>query len=173
MAKLDFHIVKRIREQIANGGTRVALKHKVGEEWQGITWTQFGQQVDALSLALLAQGLGVQDKIGIFSNNMPQWTIADIAALQLRSVTVPIYPTNTAAQSAYIINNADVKVLFVGEQPQFDAAVSIFDQCEQLELIVAMSDDIELGDHDFVISWQAFVAKGDTTYQEQSAGFDG
>ncbi|MBS9927693.1 long-chain fatty acid--CoA ligase [Vibrio alginolyticus] len=165
MAKLDFHIVKRIREQIANGGTRVALKHKVGEEWQGITWTQFGQQVDALSLALLAQGLGVQDKIGIFSNNMPQWTIADIAALQLRSVTVPIYPTNTATQSAYIINNADVKVLFVGEQPQFDAAVSIFDQCEQLELIVAMSDDIELGDHDFVISWQAFVAKGDTTYQ--------
>jgi len=165
MAKLDFHIVKRIREQIANGGTRVALKHKVGEEWQGITWTQFGQQVDALSLALLAQGLGVQDKIGIFSNNMPQWTIADIAALQLRSVTVPIYPTNTAAQSAYIINNADVKVLFVGEQPQLDAAVSIFDQCEQLELIVAMSDDVELGDHDFVISWQAFVAKGDTTYQ--------
>ncbi|MCR9572537.1 long-chain fatty acid--CoA ligase [Vibrio alginolyticus] len=165
MAKLDFHIVKRIREQIANGGTRVALKHKVGEEWQGITWTQFGQQVDALSLALLAQGLGVQDKIGIFSNNMPQWTIADIAALQLRSVTVPIYPTNTAAQSAYIINNADVKVLFVGEQPQFDAAVSIFDQCEQLELIVAMSDDIELGDHDFVISWQAFVAKDDAIYQ--------
>ncbi|EMD80580.1 putative long-chain-fatty-acid--CoA ligase [Vibrio diabolicus E0666] len=165
MAKLDFHIVKRIREQIANGGTRVALKHKVGEEWQGITWTQFGQQVDALSLALLAQGLGVQDKIGIFSNNMPQWTIADIAALQLLGVTVPIYPTNTAAQSAYIIDNADVKVLFVGEQPQFDAAVSIFDQCEQLELIVAMSDDIELGEHDFVISWQAFVAKGDTTYQ--------
>ncbi|MCV6070024.1 AMP-binding protein, partial [Escherichia coli] len=92
----------------------------------------FGQQVDTLSLALLAQGLGVQDKIGIFSNNMPQWTIADFAALQLRGVTVPIYPTNTAAQSAYIIDNADVKVLFVGEQPQFDAAVSIFEQCEQL-----------------------------------------
>lgn len=88
MAKLDFHIVKRIREQIANGGTRVALKHKVAGAWQGITWEQFGQQVDTLSLALLAQGLGVQDKIGIFSNNMPQWTIADFAALQLRGVTV-------------------------------------------------------------------------------------
>lgn len=57
MAKLDFHIVKRIREQIANGGTRVALKHKVAGAWQGITWEQFGQQVDTLSLALLAQGL--------------------------------------------------------------------------------------------------------------------
>lgn len=160
MAKLDFHIVKRIREQIAKGSTRVALKHKVGDAWQGITWEQFGQQVDALSLALLAQGLGVQNKIGIFSNNMPQWTIADFAALQLRGVTVPIYPTNTAAQSAYIIDNADVKVLFVGEQPQFDAAVSIYDECQQLELIVAMSDDIDLGEHAFAMSWQDFIAKG-------------
>lgn len=165
MAKLDFHIVKRIREQIAKGGTRVALKHKVGDAWQGITWEQFGQQVDALSLALLAQGLGVQDKIGIFSNNMPQWTIADFAALQLRGVTVPIYPTNTAAQSAYIIDNADVKVLFVGEQPQFDAAVSIFDECQQLELIVAMSDDIELGEHAFAMTWDDFIAKGDDSQQ--------
>ncbi|AUI85232.1 long-chain fatty acid--CoA ligase [Vibrio azureus] len=161
MAKLDFHIIKRIREQVAKGGSRVALKHKVGSTWQGITWEQFGQQVDALSRALLAQGIGVQDKIGIFSNNMPRWTIADFAALQLRGVTVPIYPTNTAAQSAYIIDNADVKVLFVGEQTQLDAAISIFDQCPQLELIVAMSDDVDLGEHAFVISWHDFVAKDD------------
>lgn len=66
MAKLDFHIVKRIREQIAKGGNRTALKHKVGKEWQGISWQQFGLQVDNLSLALLAQGLRIQDKIGIF-----------------------------------------------------------------------------------------------------------
>ncbi|EGA71892.1 long-chain acyl-CoA synthetase [Vibrio sinaloensis DSM 21326] len=160
MANLDFHIVKRIREQIAKGGDRIALKHKVSDVWNGISWKQFGQQIDALSLALLSRGLQVQDKIGIFSNNMPQWTVADFAALQLRAVTVPIYPTNTPAQSAYILQNADVKVLFVGEQPQFDAAVSIFDQCEQLELIVAMSDDIDVGEHDFALHWQQFIAQG-------------
>ena len=154
MANLDFHIVKRIREQIAKGGDRIALKHKVGNMWNGISWKQFGQQVDELSLALLAQGFQVQDKIGIFSNNMPQWTIADFAALQLRGVTVPIYPTNTAAQSAYILQNADVKVLFVGEQPQFDAAVSIFEECEQLELIVAMSESIDIGEHEFALHWK-------------------
>ncbi|KII79999.1 AMP-dependent synthetase/ligase [Vibrio renipiscarius] len=167
MANLDFHIVKRIREQIAQSGERTALKHKVDGLWQGISWQQFGQQVDAISLALLAQGLRVQDKIGIFSNNMPQWTIADIATLQVRSVIVPIYPTSTAAQSAYILQNADVKVLFVGEQPQFDMAVSIFEQCEQLELIVAMSDDIDLQDHAFVCSWQDFIARGDEAHQAE------
>ncbi|KOO12694.1 hypothetical protein AKJ18_22590, partial [Vibrio xuii] len=50
--------------------------------------------------------------------------------------------------------------MFVGEQPQFDAAISIFDTCEQLELIVAMSDDIDVGEHEFVMSWDQFVAKG-------------
>ena len=90
MANLDFHIVKNIREQVAKNGERTALKHKVDGLWQGISWKQFGQQVDEISLALLAQGLRVQDKIGIFSNNMTQWTIADIAALQTRSVIVPI-----------------------------------------------------------------------------------
>lgn len=165
MANLDFHIVKRIRDQIAKGGDRIALKHKVGNMWNGISWKQFGQQVDSLSLALLAQGIRVQDKIGIFSNNMPQWTVADFAALQLRAVTVPIYPTNTAAQSAYILQDADVRVLFVGEQPQFDAAVSIFDECEQLELIVAMSDDIDLGEHQFAISWQQLIANACEEHQ--------
>ena len=160
MANLDFHIVKNIREQVAKNGERTALKHKVDGLWQGISWKQFGQQVDAISLALLAQGLRVQDKIGILSNNMMQWTIADIAALQTRGVIVPLYPTSTTAQSAYILQNADVKVLFVGEQPQFDAAVSIFNQCEELELLVAMSDDVDLQGHDFAISWQDFIAQG-------------
>ncbi|WP_159654864.1 AMP-dependent synthetase/ligase [Vibrio atypicus] len=167
MANLDFHIVKRIREQIAKGGDRIALKHKVSDMWNGISWKQFGQQVDALSLALLAQGLRVQDKIGIFSNNMPQWTVADFAALQLRAVTVPIYPTSTPAQSSYILQNADVRVLFVGEQAQFDAAVTIFEECEQLELIVAMSDDIELGEHAFAMSWNQFIAQGSVEKQAE------
>lgn len=167
MANLDFHIVKRIREQMSQGGNKIALKYKVGTEWQGISWKLFGQQVDTLSLALLAKGLGVQDKIGIFSNNMPQWTVADFGALQTRVVTVPIYPTNTAAQAAYVIDNADVRILFVGEQPQFDAAVSLFDDCPQLELIVAMSDDIELGDCAFACDWDTFLAQGTEAHREE------
>lgn len=167
MANLDFHIVKKIREQIAKSGDRIALKHKVGEMWNGISWKQFGQQIDALSLAFLTHGIKVQDKIGIFANNMPQWTITDFAALQTRAVTVPIYPTNTAAQSSYILQDADVRILFVGEQAQFDAAVSIFEQCPQLELVVAMSDDVDVGDYDFSRSWQQFVFAADKAMQSE------
>lgn len=160
MTNLDFHIVKRVREQVAHNGDRSALKYKAGDAWKSISWAQFGQQMDTLSLALLSQHIGVQDKIGIFSNNIPQWTITDFAALQLRAVTVPIYPTNTADQSAYILQNADVKILFVGEQPQYDTALSIFEQCEQLELIVAMDDGIDLKGFSNALHWSQFITMG-------------
>ncbi|GEA50501.1 long-chain-fatty-acid--CoA ligase [Vibrio inusitatus NBRC 102082] len=157
MTSSEFHIVKKVRQQVVDGGDRAALKHKVDGAWCDISWSQFGQQMDAVSMALLAQGLSVQDKVGIYSNNMPKWTMADIGALQARVVTVPIYPTNTAEQSAYVIQNADVKVLFVGEQEQYDASVGIFEQCEQLELIVAMCDNIKLEDNSFSLSWDDFL----------------
>ncbi len=167
MAYLDFHIVSRIREQAAKGGERVALQHKVDKTWQAISWKSFGIQIDEASRALLAYGIDVQDKIGIFSSNMPRWTITDFAAMQVRAVTVPIYPTNTAEQSAYILQNADVKILFVGEQAQYDAALDIFQQCPQLEWLVAMSDDIDLQGAPFAVHWADFTGRGAENYQAE------
>lgn len=167
MTNLDFHIVKRVREQVSHNGDRSALKHKKGDAWKSISWTQFGQQMDALSLSLLSQHIGVQDKVGIFSNNIPQWTIADFAALQLRAVTVPIYPTNTADQSSYILQDADVKILFVGEQPQYDIALDIFEQCEQLQLVVAMDDNIDLKGFEHAVHWSQFIAFGQESDREE------
>ncbi|GAL26358.1 long-chain-fatty-acid-CoA ligase [Vibrio variabilis] len=166
MANLDFHIVKKIRDRIAQGGDKIALRHKINNVWQGISWKEFGVNIDALSLALIGKGIQPQDKIGIISNNMPKWTIADLAALQVRAVTVPLYPTNTPAQTSYIVQNADVRILFVGEQEQYDAALSIFHECEQLELIVAMSEEIVLEDNSFSVSWQEFIA--DASIENQS-----
>lgn len=169
MTDLNFHIVNCVREQVARGGNRIALKRKVDQHWQGITWHQFGQQIDQISLALLSLQLEVQDKIAICSPNMPEWTIADFAALQARLVTVPIYPTNTTEQCAYIVNNADAKVLFVGEQAQFDAAMELYPQCEMLQLIVAMNDHIDLRSFEHGMSWQDFIALGSDTEQVELA----
>ena len=69
---------------------------------------------------------------------MPRWTITDIGALQVRAVTVPIYATNTAKQAQFIINNAEMKIIFVGDQEQYDQVLEIIDECPKLEKIVAM-----------------------------------
>ena len=74
---------------------------------------------------------------------MSRWTIADIAALQVRAITVPIYATNTAQQAEFILNHADVKILFVGDQEQYDQALEIAHQCP-ITKIVAMKEQIQL-----------------------------
>ncbi|WP_299019370.1 long-chain fatty acid--CoA ligase [uncultured Photobacterium sp.] len=167
MAERDFHIVNRIRTQIARLGDRVALRHQVKGQWRDISWTEFGEQIHQLALAILSQGLNVQDKIGIFSSNMPRWTVADFAALYNRCVTVPIYPTSTPQQAAYIINNADIRILFVGEQAQHDAAVAVAAECPQLERIVVMSDEVELADHPLVCRYDDFVQQGSEDIQAE------
>ncbi len=158
MQNCNFHIVKKIREQISLNGDKIVLKHKVEDTWQGVSWSQFGEELDAVSNALIQLGLAPQDKIGIYANNMPKWTMADIGALQARIVSVPIYATNTAKQSTYVVQDADIKVLFVGEQPQYDACVEFFDECEQLQLVVAMSEDIQLSDSIKSVHWSDFTA---------------
>ena len=79
-----------------------------------------------------------------------------MASLQLRAIVVPIYPTNTADQTRYIIEHADVSILFVGEQLQFDIAAEVFEQCPELKLIVAMDDSIDMHAHPHAISLTDF-----------------
>ncbi|MGF1686358.1 long-chain fatty acid--CoA ligase [Photobacterium japonica] len=157
MAKREFHIVNRLRSQIERLGGQVALRHQVEGKWQDISWTEFGEQIHQLAVAMLEHGLNIQDKVGIFSNNMARWTVADFATLYNRAVTVPIYPTNTPQQAAYIINDAGIRILFVGEQAQLDAAIAIAPECPQLQHIVVMGDAVTLTEHPLVISFDAFA----------------
>ncbi|MFS1429891.1 AMP-dependent synthetase/ligase [Vibrio splendidus] len=175
MTSESIHIVKEIRKHIASKPSHTAMRERhssiltnnASSAWSSITWGEFGDQMDQLSLALLASDVKIQEKIGIFSNNMPRWTVADFATMQLRAVPVPIYPTNTPTQAAYIINDADIRILFVGEQAQYNAAVVIFDQCPQLTQIVALSDDIDLNDHEAGVSWNNFVAKAHDDFNNE------
>lgn len=157
MDLLDFHFVNRFRYQAERLVDRVALRFLDEGKWMTLSWAQFQSHANQLSHALLANGIGIQDKIGIFANNMPRWTIADIGTMQIRAVTVPIYATNTAKQVEYILNNADIKILFVGDQAQYDQAIEIANSCTQLTKIVAMKPSINLFNRPIACYWEDFI----------------
>ena len=163
----DLHFIRRIQQQAKTRGNATALRHKENGIWKDITWANLHQQLDQLSRALLACNIQVQDKIAIFSHNMPQWTIADISSLQIRAVTVPIYATNTAQQAKFILNHADVKILFVGDQEQYNHAIEIANCCPQLQKIVAMKSSIQLQQDHYSCSWEDFISLGSNLYQEK------
>ena len=77
--------------------------------------------------------------------------------MQIRAVAVPIYATNTAKQVEYIVNDADIKILFVGDQEQYDQAIQIAHNCSLLEKIVAMKPSIELHQNPLACYWEEFI----------------
>ena len=157
MSALDFHFVNRLRFQAKNFANCTALRFQEQGKWCNMEWSTFQQEIDNISLALIAQGIEIQDKIGIFAHNMPRWSIADFGAMQARVVTVPIYATNTPSQVEYIINDADIRILFVGEQAQMDCAIQIANNCTQLIKIVAMKSSINLHNHPLACHWENFI----------------
>ena len=100
------------------------------------SWKQFSESVRQAANAFVALGVEEQENIGIFSQNKPEWFYVDFGAFANRAVTIPFYATSSPAQAQYIINDAQIRFLFVGEQYQYDAAFSIFGFCTSLQQLI-------------------------------------
>ncbi|ANQ52043.1 long-chain fatty acid--CoA ligase [Flammeovirga sp. MY04] len=162
------HLVHKIRTQVEKLNTKEAARFRVADNlWESISWADFGSEIDAVSKALISNGIGVQDKVGIYAQNMPFWTVADFATQQMRGVAVSIYATSTSHQAAYIINDAQIKVLFVGDQEQYDNAIEVFDRCESLTHIVAMKKETHLRHHKAGIQWVDFLETASSDVEEE------
>ena len=139
-----YHLVQRIQHQISYRAERTAFRQWSPQGERHLTWSQVGVHTQHIACALLALGVEVQERIAIFANNCMAWSLADLAILQLRAVSVPLYATNTPAQAAFIINDADIRILFVGAQEQLDAAIALRGVCPQLTHIIVFDSSADL-----------------------------
>ena len=117
---------------------KTALKNRDYEtsQWIPISWNEFSQTVRQAANAMVALGIEPQENIGIFSQNKPECFFTDFGAFANRAVTIPLYATSSPAQAQYIVNDAQIRFLFVGEQFQYDAAFSVFGFCPSLKQII-------------------------------------
>jgi len=129
------HLASTILERSATFKGRDALKFKNGEEWDSISYPKLSEIVKKVGANLMDQGIMPGDRVGIFSENRPEWTIADLAILSIGAVSVPIYATNTSAQAEYIVNDSGLTLLFVGSNDQYEKASSFWPD-ENYPLIV-------------------------------------
>ncbi|CAI1804524.1 AMP-dependent synthetase/ligase [Serratia proteamaculans] len=141
---LQYHLTHRIQHQISQRADRTAFRQWSPTGETQLTWQQVDTHINHIASALLALGTDVQERIAIFANNSMAWSLADLAILRLRGVSVPLYATNTPAQAAFIINDADIRILFVGEQAQLDAAIALRGVCPQLNHIIVFDDGVDL-----------------------------
>lgn len=119
-----------------------------GEQWQTVSWNQFSLRVKQVSNALLNLNLKPQDKIAVFSQNCVHYLYTDFGAYGVRVCAIPFYATSSEQQIQYMVNDAQVRILFVGEQEQYDKAHRVFALCPSLERIVIFDSSVRISTHD-------------------------
>ena len=144
------HLAVLIHEQAKTYGDREVLIYKDfgGTEWKTYSWNQFSQTVTQVSNALLNLGVKVQENVGIFSQNSAPYLFCDFGAWGIRAVTIPFYATSSEQQIQFIVSDAKIRFLFVGEQEQYDKARRVVSMCQTLERIIIFDKNVRISTHD-------------------------
>ena len=144
------HLSSLIHDQAKNYGNREVLIYKDfgGSEWKSYSWNQFSDTVKKVSNALLNLGVKVQENLGVFSQNSVQYLFCDFGAWGIRAVTIPFYATSSEQQIQFMISDAKIRFLFVGEQEQYDKARRVVSMCQTLERIIIFDRNVRISSHD-------------------------
>lgn len=158
------HLSVLIYEQAKKYGNKVALSYPVEgqKKWSEVTWNEFSEKVRAVSNAFLALDVKVQENVGVFSQNMPQYLYTNFGLYGIRAVNIPFYATNSEQQVMFMVNDADVRILFVGEQQQYDTAFRVLGLCPTLEKLIIYDKSVKRNPQDKVsIYFDEFLKMGE------------
>ena len=158
------HLSVLIHEQAKKYGARGALTFRSfgSKSWKTVSWKQFSLRVMQVSNALIHLGVKPQESIGVFAQNCIQYLYADFGAYGVRAITIPFYATCSEQQIKYMIHDAQVRILFVGEQEQFEKARRIFALCPSLERVIIFDRSVQIGEQDsFALYFEDFIALGE------------
>ena len=166
-----YHFAELIHRQAEKYGNRTALKHRDNAtgKWLKISWREFSDKVMLTAKAMAEFGIKVQENIGVYSQNMPQCLYTDFGAYGNRVVSIPMYATNSPGQIEYIINDAKIRTLFVGEQLQYNNAFMVQKDSKYLERLVVFDPAVKMNPEDKTsIYFDDFLRLGDNAHAEST-----
>ena len=152
-----------VRDRAARYGSREVFRYinKNGSGYSSFTWNELISETNKVSKALISFGFEYNTKIGIFSDNRIEWSISDIGVMAVRGVVVPIYATSSKQQVKYLVDETNMKLLFVGGKDQLDKAIWLLDNCDSLEKIVIFESGICPNNDARCMDWTSFCNLGD------------
>ena len=140
------HLSDLIASQAKQYGDRAAMHHRreITDPWIPISWNEFAAQVKSLSKALLELDVNEGDRVGQFSNNMAENLITDFALFANRAAVVPMYATSTVQQVNFIVEDAGIKLMFVGDESHYDTALAVMAGSSTLRKIIVYDSRVAL-----------------------------
>ena len=114
------NVYSLFRSQCAKYGDVPVFYTKNETGWSSRTWREFEDSVHELASAFIVKGLTKGASVAILAGNVPEWSIADIAAIAAGGVGVGIYPTSSPEQCKYIIDHSDAEFIIVDTEAQLE-----------------------------------------------------
>ena len=112
------------------------IRDKQTEEWSSVSWKKLSGRIMDTAYALCDYGVKEYSNVGIYMQNMAECFYLDFALFANRAVSVPMYATSTVPQIEYIINEAQIEIIFAGEQFQYDNAYAAQKICRDRKSVV-------------------------------------
>ena len=153
-----------IQSQAQKYGDRAAMLYRDDKQqtWREISWNTYAQTVSRVSASLLELGVEVQENIAVFSQNMPQCMYTDFGAYGIRAVTIPFYATASEMQVKYMVSDAKIRYIFVGEQYQYDTAYRILKIEQSMRKLIIFDPAVRKDSQDNVsLYFDEFLALSD------------
>lgn len=156
-----------LEKYVATNPNKAMLHSKQQKNWVGHTSTEIKEMAYQLAASLGRLGIHhhefepeKQDKVAIIANNRTEWIVTDFAVQYSGAVLVPIYPSITASEWEYILNESQISVLFVSDKAIYRKVKLIKDNVPSLKHIYSF-DDIE-----GVLSWNELLVPYSTNEAE-------
>src|SRR5258707_11103411 len=151
-------------------GDRPAIREKKFGIWQPTSWREWLQISKDIAYGLHASGFGAGDVASIIANAVPEWVFADMGILCAGGVSSGVYPTDSAVQVEYLINDSRTRVVFAEDEEQLDKLLTCRSRCPTLQMIVVFDMEGLSGFSDpMVLSLAEFVALGQNHRQGREA----
>ena len=157
------HFSKLVAAKAKKQASRAALYYRDYSvaKWVEITWRELHEKVERVARALVSLGVKEEDRVAICSQNMPQALMVDFANYANRAISVPMYATASVQQIEYIVNDAEIEILCVGEQIQYDNALEVIKNSKFLKHIIVFDPSVDLKGETRAMYFEEFMRKGD------------
>ncbi|MDX6649558.1 MAG: long-chain acyl-CoA synthetase [Solirubrobacteraceae bacterium] len=126
--------------------SHVAVRHKVDGEWRDVTYAEVGEIVSEIGRGLIALGIDAGDRVAILCGTRPEWTYADFGVSTAGATVVPIYPTNSPEECAWVAGNSEARAVICENAEQVAKIVAVRDQLPNLDSIVVIDPEGDVAD---------------------------
>ncbi len=159
-------IVEAFLANVAEIPGRPALRRRTPAGWETLTWADYGQGAAEVTAGLAELGIGSGERVAVLSRNRVEWHLADIGALVNGTVTVPVYPTSSAAQVGYILDHSGARLCFVEDDELLAKVLEVRHALPKLDRVVVF-DGSERLDDPFLMGFSEFRAVGADRLQRE------